>query len=172
VLAFEPNPAAFPILAGNLARLPVPAEAVKAAVHDFTGAGELRTPGYNVTDHAKYLVPHPEGDVSVVRLDEVDLPPLRSLVLKIDVEGAEPAVIRGARAILAGVSRFVVTFEAHPDVAARTGVDPVACLRLLEEIAPIWAYPSNDPARKLAADRPFFDQVAHHVPQNVICVRR
>jgi FkbM family methyltransferase len=95
--AFEPNAEAFPFLRANLARLPG-ARAHRAAVADFAGGGELRSPPHDATDHARYVAPTEPGDFPVLTIDSLRLPPGGGLLLKVDVEGGELAALRGAEA--------------------------------------------------------------------------
>ena len=68
-----------------------------AAVADFAGRGRMDSPDWDPSDHARYLVPADDGDVDVLRVDDLPVEPGAPVVLKIDVEGGELAVLRGAR---------------------------------------------------------------------------
>lgn len=169
ILAFEPNPEAFPILKSNVERLSPAGECHPAAVSDFSGRAELRSPRADATGHARFIVSCPEGDIPVMRVDDLGIDPRHGLLLKIDVEGAELGVLRGAAATLSAAAWFVVLFEAHPEVARRTGIDPIECVRLLSSLGDCRFQVAETPGIRLMEDRPFYDQVPRQIC-NVICV--
>lgn len=169
-IAFEPNDEAFPFLRENLARL-ANAEARHAAVADFSGRGELRSPPHDPTDHAKYLAPAEPGDFPVSTLDQLEIAPGGGLLLKIDVEGGELAVLRGAEASLRAAADFAVSFEAQRDQAARTGVEPMEIVRFIETIRPCEVTVSDLRGFRPDRGRPFFAQVsdAEGFGYNLLC---
>jgi FkbM family methyltransferase len=169
VIAFEPNREAFPILKSNLERLSPAGECHPAAVSDFSGRAELRNPRPGASGHARFIVSSPEGDISVMRVDDLEIDPGHGLLFKIDVEGAELGVLRGAVRTLSAAAWFVVLFEAHPEVARRTGIDPIECVRLLGSLGDCRFQVAEAPGVHLVADRPFYDQVPRQIC-NVVCV--
>ncbi len=90
---------------------------------------------------AGYYMPadaaHPAGERT--RVDEVTVDGLARRCgctpthLKIDVEGAEADVLRGARGTLTGATRPLVFLELHTAITRRGGGDPARPLRLLAE---------------------------------------
>jgi FkbM family methyltransferase len=168
VVAFEPNLEAFPILKKNVARLPR-GECHAAAVSDFSGQAELRSPRPGTSGHARFIVPSPKGDIPVMRVDDLEVDPRHNLLLKIDVEGAELNVLRGAVRALSAADWFVVFFEAHPKVVRRTGIDPTECMRLLRSVRPCRFVIDELPEVQLVDDRPFFEQVPERI-YNVVCL--
>lgn len=168
VVAFEPNPEACRVLAGNVRRLPA-GECHEAAVSDFAGQAVLQSPRPGTSDHARFIVPAAQGDVEVIRIDDLEVDPRHGLLLKIDVEGAELSVLRGAVRTLSSVSWFVVMFEAHPDVVRRTGIDPTECMRLLSSLRGCRFQVAEAPEVSLKDDQPFFEQVPKEI-SNVVCV--
>jgi FkbM family methyltransferase len=136
IIAFEPNPRTFEVLEHNLHDCPIEAAAYNAAVADFNGFCTLEEPDYDDTEHSRFIRPAESG-TPVWRIDDLGLPSEAGLAIKIDVEGAELAVLTGAAEALQQAPHFVVQFEAHPEVFARNGIDPVQCLRMLAGIGEI-----------------------------------
>jgi len=133
VLAFEPNSRVEQVLRHNLAQFPRP-EVHKAAVSNFSGRGKLLAPAYDLGDHARFLVRAEEG-VPVLTLDSLGIFG-GDVLLKIDVEGEELAVLQGARETIGRAARCVITLEAHPQVCHRTGILPSHCLAFLASLRP------------------------------------
>jgi FkbM family methyltransferase len=138
VFAFEPHPVLHARLQRNLAlwggALPGQhLEARAVALGDENGPGYLHIPvGFHENAGTASLVepteaatPGAPGLVSVnVRTLDSELPsPLAPTVMKIDVEGGEAAVFRGATRLLSGSLRDIV-FEDH-------GTFPTPAMRLL-----------------------------------------
>jgi FkbM family methyltransferase len=128
VMAFEPNPVAYDILALNCRELPMEAQSFNKAVSNFTGQGRLERPNYDTWDSARYLVPG-EGDIQAVTIDSFGI--TGDLALKVDVEGGEMDVFRGAAETIRKARRCIIGFEAQPWVSRRLGQDPVELARHL-----------------------------------------
>jgi FkbM family methyltransferase len=156
VIAFEPNSDAFPYLEKNLAALPVRAQAVGRAVANFVGSGKLEFPDYDRDHTARFLAPG-DGPVSVTTIDSI----------KIDVEGGEIDVLRGASETIRSAGACVIAIEAHPQVAERTGRDPVECLRFLESIRP-FRFSVAETEENLGTDRPVLKPGQTKV-HNIVC---
>jgi FkbM family methyltransferase len=113
VLVFEPNPAASSVLLKNLALndcQAVNTRYLHRAVGDGVGCwrvGDMPPNNWGGTR----LVADPEGSTTA-RLDDL-LPGVRVALLKIDVEGMEAAVLRGAERLIAG-SAPVIAVEVTP----------------------------------------------------------
>jgi FkbM family methyltransferase len=173
VFALEPNGAAYPWLCRNLGMLPIKSHPIHAAVGETESSGDLRNTIDDPSEHAKYVSPSGRGDVHIVRIDDVYAPdPAANLLLKLDVEGAELAALRGARIAIAQARRAIVVFEAHPRVAARTGIDPVECLRLLAGLRPFDFFVAERPGVRLSPGSGTFEQLGHGRNFNVVAVSR
>ena len=124
VVAYEPHPGVFELLARNVARWRdhpdvAKVEPDRAALSDRAGAGELEVgPLFHLNMGLATL--HPSGDAKAV--SERLTVPLKRLdaefdggvgLLKIDVEGHEPAVLRGARGLLDSRGVRDIVFEDH-----------------------------------------------------------
>jgi FkbM family methyltransferase len=159
-IAFEPNAAAYKILAENLDAMPIQTSARYAAVGAFSGRGRLVSDQDDPSAHAMYIEPCETGPVEVESIDGLDLPPGGGCVIKIDVEGAEASVIAGAMRTIRDASAVVVAFEAHPRVARRTGEDPIMMLRALRALRPDFVF-TVDKAPRLSVrlDAPLFEQI-------------
>jgi len=158
VIAFEPSNEAFPVLKKNLFALPFRCRALQAAVSDFSGEGKLMSPAYDASHHARYLAPCSNGGFPVSTIDSLSLSS-RDLLIKIDVEGEEIRVVRGAVRTIREADSVIVTVEAHPKVFARTGVDSIRVLNELAAIRPFDFTLSEDRGFRLDLSRPFFEQV-------------
>ena len=126
IVAFEPNPDVQKFLQSNLANLPIATELVPKAVGSFTGGGWLERPNYDPSDHARFLLPG-NGPIEVTTIDSRNVRG-GDVAIKLDVEGGELEALKGAVNTIVSARRCVVTVEAHPVVARRTGQDPVECL--------------------------------------------
>jgi FkbM family methyltransferase len=171
VIAIEPNPSAFPVLAVNAARLPLPAVAHRAAVADVSGSGRLVSAPGDDSDHAAYVVQAEEGDFPLVRIDDLGIAPGGTVVIKLDVEGNELVALRGAVNTLRSASHVVISYEAHPAVSLRTGVEPTDIIRFLESIRRFVTSVSDVPGLAVTTDRPFFEQIrdVRQMGYNVLC---
>ena len=144
IFAFEPTPATYEALTANVALNRFDCiETVNAAVGAVEGTATLYlndawTDGMNALarpqrDDAKVIS---EVGVSVVALDAF----LRSRdvgqidYLKIDVEGAELAVLQGARHLLEASPDCIVIFECYVPNTAAFGYHPEEILKLLREL--------------------------------------
>ena len=175
ILAFEPNSEGFPWLKFNLSRLPegIHGQAFPTAIADFQGQGRLGIPEARFTpdvesNHTQYfLEPFPIGPIAVNTIDALNLPIANSMVLKVDVEGGELPVLRGAARTIASIPNSVVAIEAHPAVARRTGIDPVECLRFLASLRP-FRFVASETNFELQTGKAVFDQIKSDQIYNVI----
>lgn len=135
VHAFEPVARNADLLARSIAesRFEARVTLVRAAVSDATGDAVLRVGRDTLNTGGAFLGEAPAGGddglnsvrVPTVRLDEAGLRrPVR--LVKMDVEGAEPRVVRGALALLRDDRPFIVS-EVHPEQLRRvSGSSPTA----------------------------------------------
>lgn len=161
VLAFEPNEEAWRVLSRNVQLLGRPARAERAALGDVRGRGVLESTPRDRSAHAQFVVGAPtgSGDFEVRRIDDLGLARDTALGLKIDVEGSELEVLRGARETLAQVPHFVIAFEGHREVCRRTGVDPCEILRWLAQLRPVEHIVAERRDLRVDPAREFFEQV-------------
>ena len=163
IITVEPNSRTFPILKANLAGLVSNVICFNGAVGDTRGRGGLQTPDYDPNqDRAAFITMTDEGDIEVETVDHLAINTAgSSVVLKVDVEGAELEVIRGATETLRKAEDFVVQFEAHPAVAARSANDPMECLKHLISLgAKHWLCSVEETGEiftDVTPDRPFFE---------------
>ena len=165
----EPNPVPFEFLDHNTAKFPFPTRAIKAAAADFAGKGKLAQSPTDPSDHARFLVPAVDGDLEVVRIDDLGIPPGGSITMKIDVEGGELAVLRGAERTLRDAANWCVALEAHRDVCQRTGIDPCECIQFLSKIGEVFVSVPEGDNVKIDSTRPYFDQVSDKIT-NIVCM--
>lgn len=160
IVAYEPNPEAHAVLARNLARLPVPAEARLAGVGREPGRGALRQPDFSANAHSAFV--GNGDDFPIERLDDLGLS--GPVLLKLDVEGGELAALQGTEAALRQAPRAAVIFEAHIRQAERIGQDPAEILRWLLTLRG-WSFEILDlPGLIPDPNRAFFEQILNPKP--------
>src|SRR6185437_12156738 len=97
----------------------------------------LSDPDQNVDDqyqdHSKFIT-RGSGGIAVTTIDRLNLRRDRPLAIKIDVEGEEMNVLRGAQETLSAVPNFAIQVEAHADVEKRTNIDPRDFVRFVDGI--------------------------------------
>jgi FkbM family methyltransferase len=122
VIAFEPAPDAYRGLARHVALngLAAVVETRQAAVSDRVGEAEFVSQGWAGTNH---LTARGAGGGRIIRVPTTTVDAvcaergIRPRLLKIDVEGAELAVLRGARQTIARMGDDGMVFvEMHPGV--------------------------------------------------------
>lgn len=132
VWAFEPNPNSYRLLADNITANGFPAivERRQLALSDSSGAAALHVfPGYEATATIRDVPdafidltrretgrePH-RIDVATVRLDDEMAGVPEVHVMKIDAEGHEPAVLRGAMGLIRRSPRLAIVMEFVPAI--------------------------------------------------------
>jgi FkbM family methyltransferase len=170
VFSIEPNESVFEILQHNIARLPVPGEALHAAVADFTGRGDLHAPQHDPeSEHARFLVRDQDGPFEVIRIDDLPLLQYESVVLKLDIEGGEAEAVAGATTTIGEAKNMVIVLEAHPQKVCRTGVDPISILKSLAAIRPFDFSICEEPDLNINMERDFFAQFDSKRIFNLLC---
>jgi FkbM family methyltransferase len=137
VYAFEPSPENFALLKKNVEVNGYGnVTLVNKAVSDRTQTIKLYVSKTNLGDHHIYDTGdgRESVDIECVRLDEFfpNLPTNISVV-KVDVQGAEFQVMRGAGALLSSNPAMTIVSEFWPYGLSRSGADPQAYLDLLGE---------------------------------------
>ncbi len=157
VVAFEPSPETAQILRRHVAMNGAPIAVEQSVVSDSVGSVEFYSHGPSMgaslnIDNAEQAARLEGGDqhISVVKMPSVTLDAFcraRELwpdVIKIDVEGAECKVLRGAHAVLQrGVT---ILCEVHPQELARMGDSETAVRQLIADFGYSWRQidqPSN-----------------------------
>lgn len=172
--AFEPNAEACHFLKMAANEWRVPARALQVGVGERAMRARLVAPAEGGDAHACFIEEDENGPIEIVRIDDIVAPSNRMVVIKLDVEGGEMAAIAGALALLRAAPAFVVIFEAHPDAAARTGIDPCDIIRYIRAIAPADAYIAEHADIDIDIDKAFFPQLSglDNTICNIVCASK
>ena len=139
-IAVEPSSSALRMirLQGELNHVANRLTVVAAAVSDHVGYVDMLSAG--VIADGYLITPtgdHPPSDLTAVRsvtldslCDELGVKPSH---LKIDVEGAESAVLRGGRRLLTSDTAPMLFLELHNKVVRAAGGDPSEAISLLDQ---------------------------------------
>lgn len=167
VFAFEPSLSTYELLAKN-ARLNnlTNIRAMRSALGDYVGEAILKV---NVAgkDGLDTIGAPTHSDCEIARTDAVPITTLDAFLsengithvdaMKIDTEGAEPLVLRGARELLASPEGPLILFECG-HLSAGFGHHPVESIWLLEELGySLFAIDPNDGAISIPFRKPAFD---------------
>ncbi len=108
---------------------------VQKAVSDYSGSCTLFQSGFNTADHRIYNVSKGRKQVTIdcVSLDEYFSPDQRIDIVKMDIEGAEGAVIKGMDRILRRDNCPQLIVECWPSELRKTGTDPLTLFASLEK---------------------------------------
>lgn len=120
VHAFEPQPLIFERLRRNVERCGCRVQLHRIALGDRPGRVALAQPRRRASGNA-YVSPEGGLEVEVGVLDDVVAATRGKLVVKLDVEGYEWPVLKGARRLIREASRAVVVVELYSDHTARFG---------------------------------------------------
>jgi FkbM family methyltransferase len=141
VLAFEPDPFSFRVLQERARTSPhANIETYPVALGDITGEAVLYCGAYNRADNRL----HASHDEPLVEQHLVEVCPLDAFLarngrekvdaLKIDVQGAEESVLRGAQATLRRGGIEWIWIEFSPSHLRGAGTDPARFLERLTEL--------------------------------------
>lgn len=137
VIALEPDPRMFAALEENV-RLNESPQVTPLAAAAASRDGRARLAGYTddspnrgVSRLADDQGAGPVFDVRCATIDGLTADIPRVDLVKIDVEGAEDAVLEGMRDGLASGRYRAIVLELHPDHLRERRVDPETCMRLL-----------------------------------------
>ena len=136
VIAFEPDPDNRRLLERNVARHGLEhVQIINAAVADRGGEITLKRSPFNTGDHRIDTRSSARGvQVPMVAMDDwLSEHQVKPDVIKMDVQGAEPLVLRGMRLLLKGDSPLQLFLEFAPAMLRASGADPGSMLRDLEE---------------------------------------
>jgi FkbM family methyltransferase len=138
VYAFEPNPNNAAMIGEQLRIRQIHnVEHIPTAISDYQGEGVLHLKSFD--GH------HSLGDIGSPTVGTMRVPVTtldwfaetrginRVSLLKIDVEGFEPEVLRGARGLLSARAIALIVFECSPRLYRQRGLDPFAPMAVLEE---------------------------------------
>jgi FkbM family methyltransferase len=142
VYAFEPVPATFEKLAQAVERLGLNASVLPVPAAVVDNAGPVRISYSERNSLLARISPrglNPQVGDQLVQAGGITLDEFRSSagafpqLVKIDVEGSEPAVLRGARGLLSRPDRPAVMFECNPVALTESGSSVRALLDLLAD---------------------------------------
>ena len=129
VLAFEPAPRNYELLTANVWRNGFTnVVCFPWALSDAPGFEELRLSASNTGDHRLHGGAGETVTVRVAALDEVLAIRGPVDVVKLDVQGAEHAAIRGMERLLAASPSVLVVAELSPSDARAAGTEPLELL--------------------------------------------
>ena len=122
VIAFEPNPAVHALLRRNLDAngVATTVEIVPKALGIEPGKAQFFVSGDTSNLFGPYVPEATAVDIEVVRADDEVTGPVD--VVKLDLEGGEPAALRGMAGLLSGDRPPAAVFvECHPELLERAG---------------------------------------------------
>ncbi len=171
IFAFEPNDLARTYLTAFLSHNISAFDVSECAVGNRNARGHMASPASDPSDHACFFQEDETGPIKMVPISNLPPPQDKTVILKVDVEGAESEVIEGARSFLSAAQDFIVTFEAHPGVISRTGIEPEAVFKLLKDISDCKIYLAGDIDLVFDEKRPICDQIPDYKNgnHNLIC---
>jgi len=136
VHAFEPDPWNYELLLRNIALNGCRnVTAVQKAVSDVTGRCRLYVSPNDFGDHRIHETSEKRKAVMVetVRLDDYVRDGDRIALVKMDIQGAEFAALKGMTSVVRKGSPIVLA-EFEPGALRDSGVEPAECLKLMESM--------------------------------------
>lgn len=135
VVAFEPHPDNYSLLVRNAESNGIEIELVNAAVSDQSGNVQLHASAFNSGDHQLFHSGKRKAfTVACVTLDEFLETGTRVDMVKIDVQGAEAAVLRGMERILTENDAVTLIWELSPSQLREAGESAESVLNWLGEM--------------------------------------
>jgi FkbM family methyltransferase len=140
----EPDPASFEVLCRNAAKYGIPGVQLQGAISDSSSERPLS----RYTDSTQNsLLAHTQipGEiytaipVNCLTLDDwvADLPPMQNAFLKVDVQGAESLVLRGAMTALQRCKFILLEVSFRPAYAGQSTVDQIFAIMAESRFYPI-----------------------------------
>lgn len=131
VWAFEPDPGNFAALKHNIqANGYRNISPINSAVGATSGSGQLYTSRAHNGDHRIYPTgQRPAIPIQMVALDQFFAPEQRLDLIKMDIQGAEGAALRGMQLLLRRLPHLVILMEFWPMGLRQAGSDPEAVLK-------------------------------------------
>lgn len=137
VVAFEPNPRSFGYLRFNLSNLPIPTNFFNNAVTEKAGSYHFHFDKQRQSDHSGYLAAK-SGNTVGVALDDMQFDVFFNqkyhVVIKIDAEGEEEEVIRGAVKRIQSGEVVILVVEILKNCLERKGRQPEDIFAAAEQI--------------------------------------
>ena len=160
--AFEPNPVSFPILQKNILAINPQFIAENKAVSDFVGTCKLDFDSSSGSDHEGHILPSQAGNTNVISLDNYktdnQLEFEGSIVIKIDVEGQEKPVLKGAEKTIGQAKQVIILLELHPETLNRDNMTPEDIFEAAEAIRQFqWFLPLKG-NEEISRNSPFYQQ--------------
>lgn len=159
IYAFEPNPISFKILEKNSQSSLNRFLAINKAISSFNGVAKFIFDDSVKSDHEGHLEINRTGSTAVSTLDNAlqKITLNSDLAIKIDVEGQEAEIFKGAQSTLKKCEKAVILLEIHPDTLKRDGLTPEDIFDTMESIRKCrWHVPLLNKTFDRSA--PFFEQ--------------
>lgn len=169
-IAVEPNPRSFSYLETNFRQLRAPSKALQCAVSDFVGDANFSFDKTMQSDHSGHLDSSDGHSVRVTTIDTLSSSQDVNIILKIDVEGEEQNVIKGARKTIETCDEAILFLEIHPGVITRSGVSPEAIFAEAESIREFKWVSADEGCPQVDRSRKFFAQFSPDRQHDIIGV--
>ena len=166
---FEPNPEYAKIAEKNLSWVDFPYDIHVAAVSDYNGKAQILAPTYNPNPEAFFIDKTDNGKTTVYTVDSIVNVPLRSIAIKIDVEGEEVAVLNGAHETLRAAEKFALMIEFNKAVFLRTHTSQTDIIKAVADIREVRWYNADD-LREINPNDDVFLQTGRDVQCDLIAL--
>ena len=175
IVAVEANPDNHEVLEMNLNLTGTDHTVVKCAISDSSGFARMVFPRGARDADSGYIEEADDGPIQIKSLDDIvvdlELPVAGvNVALKIDVEGEELTLVRGAKELIASASKVALFVELHPEVLRRKNLTAELLLSEISEIRPMKWCLADKPYFKISSDSPVYDQIGRERVCDVIGV--